>query len=252
MQSQIITEISVQYTMKNTFMITAAVAALVAGTNLAAAQTERRDVPAAASPDQKAPGGTKDQTKGNAPQKSESSKPAPTAQAPDKAKPAPTAQAPDKAKPAPTAQAPSKDKPTTTGQAPDKAGSPKTQSDEQGTAPGQSPKETKPSTAQSPSHDAAPGAAAAGAKPGASGALSNEQHVRIRDTLRGEKAEHLKNVQFAITIGEAVPRTVHLYKLPVGIVEYVPQYRDYEYILVGDEILIVDPRTLRIVAVIPA
>jgi Protein of unknown function (DUF1236) len=27
---------------------------------------------------------------------------------------------------------------------------------------------------------------------------------------------------------------------------------DYEYILVGDEILIVDPRTFRIVAVIPA
>jgi hypothetical protein len=34
--------------------------------------------------------------------------------------------------------------------------------------------------------------------------------------------------------------------------EYAPQYRGYEYILVGDEILIVDPRTLRIVAVIAA
>jgi Protein of unknown function (DUF1236) len=253
-----------RYTMKNTFMITAAVAALVAGTNLATAQTERRDTPAAASPEQKAPGGTKDQSKGNAPQKSESGKPAPsaqvpdkakpspTAQAPDKAKPSPTAQAPDKAKPAPTAQAPDKDKPATTGQAPDKAASPKTQSDGQGTAPGQSPKETKPGMAQSPGHDAAPGAAAGGSKPGTSTALSNEQHVRIRDTLRGEKVEHLKNVQFAITIGEAVPRTVHLYKLPVRIVEYVPEYRDYEYILVGDEILIVDPRTFRIVAVIPA
>jgi hypothetical protein len=241
-----------RYTMKNTFMITAAVAALVAGTNLATAQTERRDTPAAASQEQKAQGGTKDQSKGNAPQKSESVKPAPSAQVPDKAKPSPTAQAPDKAKPAPAAQAPDKDKPATTGQAPDKAASPKTQSDGQGTAPGQSPKETKPSTAQSPGHDAAPGAAAGGSKPGTSTALSNEQHVRIRDTLRGEKVEHLKNVQFAITIGEAVPRTVHLYKLPGRIVEYVPQYRDYEYILVGDEILIIDPRTFRIVAVIPA
>jgi Protein of unknown function (DUF1236) len=34
--------------------------------------------------------------------------------------------------------------------------------------------------------------------------------------------------------------------------EYAPQYRDYEYILVGDQILVVDPRTLRIVAMIPA
>jgi hypothetical protein len=226
-------EISVQYTMKNTLLITAAVAALVVGANLASAQTEHRDTPATAAP---APGGTKDQPKANAPQKSESMKPAPNAQAPDKAKPSPTAQVPDK------------DKSTTAGQAPDKAAGPKS-SDGQGATPAQSP---KPSTAQSPAHDAAPGAAAEGTKPGASTALSSEQHVRIRDTLRGEKVEHLKNVQFAITIGEAVPRTVHLYKLPVRVVEYVPQYRDYEYILVGDEILIVDPRTFRIVAVIPA
>jgi hypothetical protein len=34
--------------------------------------------------------------------------------------------------------------------------------------------------------------------------------------------------------------------------EYAPQYRGYEYVLVGDEILIVDPRTMRIVAVIAA
>jgi hypothetical protein len=250
-------EISVQYTMKNTLLITAAVAALVVGANLASAQTEHRDTPATAAP---APGGTKDQPKANAPQKSESMKPAPNAQAPDKAKPSPTAQVPDKAKPAttaqtpdqakpsPTAQVPDKDKSTTAGQAPDKAAGPKS-SDGQGATPAQSP---KPSTAQSPAHDAAPGAAAEGTKPGASTALSSEQHVRIRETLRGEKVEHLKNVQFAITIGEAVPRTVHLYKLPVRVVEYVPQYRDYEYILVGDEILIVDPRTFRIVAVIPA
>ena len=57
---------------------------------------------------------------------------------------------------------------------------------------------------------------------------------------------------FSITVGEIVPGTVHLYSLPVSILEYAPQYRDYEYILVGDEILIVDPRTLGIVAVIAA
>jgi hypothetical protein len=233
--------------MKNTFLLTAAVAALVAGTSLASAQSERREMPAAATPEQKAPGGKADQQKGNVPQKSEAVKPAPSAQAPDKA-------TPDKAKPAPTAQAPDKAtpdkaKPAPTAQAPDKANSPKAQTDGQAGTPAPS---AKPNNAQSPSHDAAPSAAAQGSKPGASAPLSSEQHVRIRETLRGEKAEHLKNVQFAITIGEAVPRTVHLYRLPVRIVEYVPQYRDYEYIMVGDEILIIDPRTLRIVAVIPA
>jgi hypothetical protein len=233
--------------MKNTLLLTAAVATLVAGTSLSSAQGDRREMPAAATPEQKAPGGKADQQKGNVPQKSESAEPGPTVQVPDKA-------TPDKAKPGPTVQVPDKvtpdkAKPTPTAQAPDKANSPKTQTDGQAGAPASS---ARPNNAQLPSQNAAPNAAAQGPKPGASTALSSEQHVRIREALRGEKAEHLKNVQFAITIGESVPRTVHLYKLPVRIVEYVPEYRDYEYILVGDEILIIDPRTFRIVAVIAA
>jgi hypothetical protein len=59
-------------------------------------------------------------------------------------------------------------------------------------------------------------------------------------------------VHFSTRVGEVVPGTVHLYSLPVSIVEYAPQYRDYDYVQVGDEILIVDPHTLRIVAVIAA
>ena len=69
--------------------------------------------------------------------------------------------------------------------------------------------------------------------------------------MRGEKAERLTKVPFSISIGEAVSRTVHVYRLPARMVEYVPQYRD-DYILVGDEILIGDPTTHRMVAVIPA
>jgi len=58
--------------------------------------------------------------------------------------------------------------------------------------------------------------------------------------------------KFSVTVGEAVPQTVHLNRLPARVIEFAPQYRGYEYVLVGDEILIVDPRTHRIVAVIPA
>ena len=169
--------------------------------------------------------------------------PAPSAQAPDKAKPAPSAQAPDKAKPAPSAQAPDKAKPAPAAQAPEKPVGAKPETTGQGGA-------AQPS--QSPSKGAAPSAAAGETKSVAPAALSPEQHVKIRETLRGEKAERLTNVQFSMTVGEAVPRTVHRYRLPVSILVYAPEYRDYEYILVGNQILIVDPRTLRIVAVIPA
>jgi hypothetical protein len=59
-------------------------------------------------------------------------------------------------------------------------------------------------------------------------------------------------VKFSIAVGDAVPESVHFYRLPNRIVEYAPQYRDSDYILVGDDVLIVDPHTHRIVAVISA
>jgi hypothetical protein len=230
-------------TIRNTLLITTAATALVAGTSLASAQgmNERREAPAAH--DQKAPEGKTDQQQGSAPQKSYKVKPAPSAQAPDKVKPAPSAQAPDKAKPAPSAQAPDKAKPAPSAQAPEKPIDSKSQTTGQGGT-------AQPS--QSPNQGAAPSAAARETKSGAPAALSTEQHVKFRETIRGEKVERLTNVAFLITVGEAVPRTVHRYRFPVSVMEYAPQYRGYEYILVGDEILVVDPRTMRIVAVIPA
>jgi hypothetical protein len=214
--------------MRNTLLITVAVAALAAGAGLASAQgvNERHDAPGAAAPEQKAPAGKVDQ-KLNAPKTSQPVAPPPLAHTPEKAKPAPLAQTPEKA--------------------------PGSKRDTSGQGSGsQSQQPLPPHSAPSPSKEAVPNAAAQGApKSGASVVpLSTEQHARIRETIRAEKVEHLSNVQFSILVGEAVPPTVHLYRLPARIVDYAPQYQDYEYILVGDEILIVDPRTLRIVAVI--
>ncbi len=201
--------------MKNTLLITASVAALVAGIGLASAQGlhERRDAPAAATSEQKAPEGQSGREKSTAPQKTEGMKPASTAQAPEKAKPAPTAQAPAKTTDHRTV--------------------------------GQSP-----SQSVAPDAAARKGSAQKVQEPFASAPMSAEQNVKFRETLKGEKAERLTNVRFSISIGEEVPRSVHFYRLPARIVEYAPQYRDFDYILVGDDILIVDPRTHRIVAVI--
>jgi hypothetical protein len=218
-------------TVRNTLLVTVATAALIAGAGLASAQGtgETREAPGATTQQPKAPGGKMDQQPNGAPQK-----------APAPMKPAPTAQAPAKETPAPTAQAPMKEKSVETAQAPAVAKS-------QAAEPGQAAQ-----TSQSPSAHTPAGAANGETKPGAPAALSTEQHAKIRNTLRGDKAERLTGVHFAITVGEIVPGTVHLYRLPVSVLEYAPQYRDFEYILVGDEILIVDPRTMRIVAVISA
>jgi hypothetical protein len=238
--------------MKHTLLITASVAALVAGIGLASAQglNERRDAPTTAPSEQKAPEGQSGRQKSTLPEKTEKMKPAPTAQAPETVKPAPTAQAPEKAKPVPTAQAPEAVKPAPTAQAPEKAKPVPTAQ-----APQKSDSDRQ-TVGQSPSQSAAPGTAAQkgskGSESFASAPMSTEQNVKFRETLKGEKAERLTNVKFSISIGDAIPRSVHFYRLPARIVEYAPQYRDFDYILVGDDILIVDPATHRIVAVIPA
>jgi hypothetical protein len=242
-------EISMKNTMRNTLLATVAATALIAGAGLASAQGtgENREAPGAATHEPKAPGGKMDQQPNSVPQQKSPApnaqapmKPAPTAQAPAKETPAPTAQAPMKEKPAPIAQAPTKEKPAETAQAPSVA---KPQGAEHG---------GNAQTSEPPNSRMAPSTARDETKSGPPAALSAEQHVKIRNTLRIEKSERLASVPFSTKVGEAIPGTVHLYVLPVSILEYAPQYRGYEYILVGDEILIVDPRTLRIVAVIDA
>jgi hypothetical protein len=219
--------------MKNTLLITASLAALLAGIGLASAQglNERRDAPAASTSEQKAQPGEK----AALPQKTEKMKPAPTAQGPESVKPAASGQAQETVKPAPAAHAQETVKPVPTAQAPEK-----TDSDRQ-------------RVGQSPNQGAAPNAATQkGSKSFAAAPMSSEQNVKFRETLKGEKTERLTNVKFSISIGEEVPSSVRFHRLPARIVEYAPQYRDFDYILVGDDILIVDPSTHRIVAVISA
>jgi hypothetical protein len=203
-------------TTRNTLLVTVATAALMVGAGLAFAQDskENREAPAAAAHDQTTPPGKMGQQPGSLPQKT----------------------------PPPTAQAPTKDT----------AEKPTAQQQPAVSNPGTAGHGSAGQASESPNPHMAPSAAKDEAKSGPPAALSSEQHAKIRDTLRDGKAERLTNVHFSTTVGEVIPETVHLYVLPVSIVEYAPQYRDYEYILVGDEILIVDPRTLRIVAVIAA
>ncbi len=59
-------------------------------------------------------------------------------------------------------------------------------------------------------------------------------------------------MNFNIAVGVRVPHDVHVEVLPEDIVEIVPQFEGFDYIMVGDNILIIDPDTLEIVDVIAA
>jgi hypothetical protein len=117
--------------------------------------------------------------------------------------------------------------------------------------------------------DAKPSAAGQGASPkssdkageakpstsgqGAAGApanLSTEQRTTIRTVIKQQNVQPVTNVTFAISIGTRVPRTVHFYPVFDELVQIYPSWRGYEFFLVGDQIIVVNPRTLEIVAVL--
>jgi len=90
------------------------------------------------------------------------------------------------------------------------------------------------------------GQAGAGAK------LSSEQRTRISTVIRGQHVQPTTNVNFSISIGTRVPRDVSFHPLPAEVVTYYPEWRGYEFILVNEQIVVVDPGTFEIVAVIDA
>jgi hypothetical protein len=75
--------------------------------------------------------------------------------------------------------------------------------------------------------------------------LTTEQKTTFRDS--GPK---VTSVNFSIRVGVAVPRTVKFAPVPASIIEIQPAWRGYMYFVYEDEIIIVHPRTLKIVAVI--
>lgn len=87
---------------------------------------------------------------------------------------------------------------------------------------------------------------------GTSANFTSEQRSKIKTVIREQNIRPVTNVSFSLTIGTTVPRDVQLHPLPVAVIDLYPAWRGYEFILVGDEIVVIDPATLRIVAIIEA
>lgn len=53
-----------------------------------------------------------------------------------------------------------------------------------------------------------------------------------------------------ISVGVVAPASVNLVALPPVLIDLYPQYRSYRYVVVNEQIVIIDPDTRRIVEVI--
>jgi hypothetical protein len=82
-------------------------------------------------------------------------------------------------------------------------------------------------------------------------ALETQQQTRIGQALAQRGVKPLSNVTFSIAVGTKVPAAVQLRALPADLATFVPQYRGYSYLVVEEQIMIVDPGTHEIVAIVP-
>jgi hypothetical protein len=83
--------------------------------------------------------------------------------------------------------------------------------------------------------------------------INEQQRSRIRDVIVSRRdIPRVSNVNVDLRVGSVVPRSVRFVSVPEEIVRIYPRFRRHRIVIVRDEIIIVDPVTFRIVAVLPA
>jgi hypothetical protein len=81
--------------------------------------------------------------------------------------------------------------------------------------------------------------------------LTSEQHTKITGIIRQHKVAPTQ-LNVSVRVGTRIPDSVRFYPLPREVFVVYPEWRGYDYIMVGDEILVIDPRTHQIVAILEA
>jgi hypothetical protein len=107
-------------------------------------------------------------------------------------------------------------------------------------------------TAQERDHDGMKGLQ--GNASGMNVQLSEQQRTQIRETvINAQGAPRVSNVNFDVAVGTMIPRgTIQIVPVPETLVRIEPRWHGFLYFVYENEVVIVNPRDMRIVAVVPA
>jgi hypothetical protein len=85
--------------------------------------------------------------------------------------------------------------------------------------------------------------------------MSDEQRTRVStrfsQSIDRMNVRPLSRSQVSVSIGATIPRSVRAYTVPQDIVAIYPQFRGHRFVVVDDEIVILEPGSQRIVSVLP-
>lgn len=80
-----------------------------------------------------------------------------------------------------------------------------------------------------------------------------QHRMEIDRIVDASDAPRADRVDFNVQVGSVVPRrSVHFVPVPQTLVQIEPRWHDYYYFVYENQVVVVSPRTMRIVAVLPA
>jgi hypothetical protein len=79
--------------------------------------------------------------------------------------------------------------------------------------------------------------------------VNDDQRKQIVDQLRRDRSAS-SNINVRVNIGERLPPRVQPRRLPADIVRIAPQYRNYEYTVIDNRVVIVDPRRREVIDIL--
>jgi hypothetical protein len=242
--------------MINRLMITAATAALIAGTSFANAQGVNREAPSAGAGMQQSAPSSDRGSSAAAPMNrdSASDQGMKSTQSDEKMQPqgGKTQHTQGDMKSGAKGEKSAQENNTNNNMKGDKSNSMRSETNEKGAAGKDMKAEERNGKMNAESKGAADSRSQTVGQAGAGGKLSGEQRTKITTVIRDQHIAPVTNVNFSISVGTRVPRDVTFHPLPAEIVTIYPDWRGYEFILVRDQIVVVDPRTFEIVAVLDA
>jgi len=80
--------------------------------------------------------------------------------------------------------------------------------------------------------------------------ISSTTATRISEALISTAPATSHNINVAVNVGAPLPGEAELLPLPPAVVSLVPEYQGYEYVVVNDEVVIVQPSTRVVVEMI--
>lgn len=80
--------------------------------------------------------------------------------------------------------------------------------------------------------------------------ITKDRAARIAELLMATATPQTASVSGNVHVGAPLPGEVDLMPLPTTIADLIPEYRDYEYVVVNNEIVFVKPSTRQVVEVI--